>query len=718
MKTQILILIIGLVCGYQSVYSQNNCSGFPATNLVNISTGFNDQTGTLNLPTTQETEWKLVSAPSGTGIVFPAPCFVITPISAWGQFAGLSQWISPFQQPDYNEVSASPFVFERYFCVSQTSQVNINFELMCDNDAEVFIDNSTNPIISATNTSIWYFSLVNKQTYSSPHTLAAGVHKIKIKLYNSSPVAMGFTLNGSVCGSHVYNNITCYPKGTVCGTIVNSCIGNADPAMNPGMPNISVQLLNNLGGLLSTVVSDNYGNFCFPPQNPGTYTVQQSNITNQTFPATGANYTFTVTPGSHQITNFANCFSTIKGKKYNDVNCNGLYDANDVPMAGWQIKLKDNFGTVIATTTTNAAGNYFFNGLGAGINYNVSEVNQAGWSQTSPTATGHNVTLTAGQIVSKDFFNCIDPCIINPGISFTSNFCMFMFKPVLPSYINQSQVAYVHWDFGDGNTSTELNPYHFYDALGSYIVELDITFYNGSSCCKKNVEIKVDVRELCKEYCKYDADIAFNSDGCFYNFYPDMYFVGWPIANIHWDFGDGTTGSGFNVSHSYLLGTYNVCMTIIAKPNKNADEECCTYKVCRLINVSKEGCCVEDRARAQVNNRINFNSDNFAENKLDYYENKTNQINESKSSELIYLDQNNPNPFQENSQINFYIPLKVKDAKILIKNLEGKIIKAVQINKREEGSITIYGSDINDGIYIYNLVLDDVVYESKKMVKN
>ncbi len=61
--------------------------------------------------------------------------------------------------------------------------------------------------------------------------------------------------------------------------------------------------------------------------------------------------------------------------------------------------------------------------------------------------------------------------------------------PLDVTFTNHSMgvINSVIWDFGDGTTSTELNPTHTYDTLGTYTVNLTVTTPDGAS-----TEIKVD----------------------------------------------------------------------------------------------------------------------------------------------------------------------------------------------------------------------------------
>ena len=83
----------------------------------------------------------------------------------------------------------------------------------------------------------------------------------------------------------------------------------------------------------------------------------------------------------------------------------------------------------------------------------------------------------------------------------------------------------------------------------------------------------------------------------------------------------------------------------------------------------------------------------------------------------IILDQNQPNPFKENTTVKYNIPANVKSAQILFYNSKGNVINTVEINTKGEGSLLVYGSDLSSGIYTYTLLVDGKVIESKKMIK-
>jgi len=83
----------------------------------------------------------------------------------------------------------------------------------------------------------------------------------------------------------------------------------------------------------------------------------------------------------------------------------------------------------------------------------------------------------------------------------------------------------------------------------------------------------------------------------------------------------------------------------------------------------------------------------------------------------IVLDQNLPNPFAESTQINYVLPDDVLNAKMLFYDMNGRIINEVTINERGNGTLTVYGENLEKGIYTYSLIADGKLIATKKMVK-
>jgi len=99
--------------------------------------------------------------------------------------------------------------------------------------------------------------------------------------------------------------------------------------------------------------------------------------------------------------------------------------------------------------------------------------------------------------------------------------------------------------------------------------------------------------------------------------------------------------------------------------------------------------------------------------KLKSLANIGNDVIELSSAELF---QNVPNPFNQSTTIKYVLPTIESSAMINIYDLQGKQIKNYNITQPGEGEIEIPGSSLNPGIYIYNLIKDRQVIDSKQMI--
>jgi gliding motility-associated-like protein len=127
--------------------------------------------------------------------------------------------------------------------------------------------------------------------------------------------------------------------------------------------------------------------------------------------------------------------------------------------------------------------------------------------------------------------------------------------PVNVTFTNTSQtsgtVTYL-WDFGDGGTSTAINPSHSYTTIGTYTVKLSIQSPGGCTSIKQ------------KTFNLSSKEVTFTG--------PSSVCVGSvatftqtsspaPLSQT-WNMGDGTTYSTPTVTHTYNgMGTYNVTLT-------------------------------------------------------------------------------------------------------------------------------------------------------------
>ena len=145
----------------------------------------------------------------------------------------------------------------------------------------------------------------------------------------------------------------------------------------------------------------------------------------------------------------------------------------------------------------------------------------------------------------------------------------------------------ITWTFGDGSTSHDVNQVHTYAQPGTYTVCLRVkkTSSNSTAPC---------VREICKTIvlqnpnpCTLLANFTWTATS---GNAQTIYFTNTSTGasttdSVRWTFGDGTSSSQYNTSHTYVqAGTYTVCLRM-QKRNPNGTLSNCISEKCQTITV-------------------------------------------------------------------------------------------------------------------------------------
>ncbi|MFT5279304.1 MAG: hypothetical protein ACI9P8_000940 [Bacteroidia bacterium] len=80
------------------------------------------------------------------------------------------------------------------------------------------------------------------------------------------------------------------------------------------------------------------------------------------------------------------------------------------------------------------------------------------------------------------------------------------------------------------------------------------------------------------------------------------------------------------------------------------------------------------------------------------------------------LEQNQPNPFRENSVIKYYLPAGTTSAQLQISDLNGSILKAFELQGKGFGQVLISGGSLGAGTYLYTLTINGNPIDSKRMM--
>jgi serine-aspartate repeat-containing protein C/D/E len=223
------------------------------------------------------------------------------------------------------------------------------------------------------------------------------------------------------------------PPGSISGSVFvdtdEDC--NFDAGEQP-LAGVTITLLDRQGNLVARTQTDNNGQYQFIGLRPGEYRVLESQPAGylqggQKAGSGGGNDTMpdvisaiNLSAGARLIEyNFCEIPpASIAGSVFVDLDDDGLFDANEDPIAGVTVELLDTSGNAVRSTQTDSAGNYSFTGLRPG-QYTVRETQPAGYFQGGQRAGsgGGNATtadlisqinLAAGsQLVDYDFYETI-----------------------------------------------------------------------------------------------------------------------------------------------------------------------------------------------------------------------------------------------------------------------------------------------------------------------
>jgi hypothetical protein len=97
-------------------------------------------------------------------------------------------------------------------------------------------------------------------------------------------------------------------------------------------------------------------------------------------------------------------------------------------------------------------------------------------------------------------------------------------------------------------------------------------------------------------------------------------------------------------------------------------------------------------------------------------DNKSAETEEIVPSGIAMLGKNRPNPFSENSSIEYFLPTDVQIATLYIYDLQGKQLKSILVTGRDYGQVTIHGSELQPGMYHYSLIADGKIVGTEQMV--
>jgi PKD repeat protein len=181
------------------------------------------------------------------------------------------------------------------------------------------------------------------------------------------------------------------------------------------------------------------------------------------------------------------------------------------------------------------------------------------------TPTGNNFGSHPSRIAR---IRLVPPGIRLPAVDLVPAFSFTPSSPgqgqtvVFDAQESEGTIAQYRWEFGDGDTASGETVSHAFSDVGSYVVRLTLVDPGGRS---KSVSRSITVGQGAAPTAEFafspanpqpNDDVRFNASASFAA-------PGRTIVSYSWDFGDGSTGSGAQVTHRYTRErSYNVTLTV------------------------------------------------------------------------------------------------------------------------------------------------------------
>ena len=293
----------------------DNCTDFTCEEecqaaVIDLSTGVDFIDGSLLPIGEYDGGWVMISGPDMT-LNYPQPGYVLNPNSAWSDQLN-AQFISPFANTDNNMGFDIPYLFERKFCICESTTVELDVQALVDNFIEVGLYDQDGVLIQ---------QLIDIQTNSTnnfqiptpsntTHQLQSGTYSIRAGLRNDSAVSMGFALEASLTGAGLIESGCCSPFQYITGTIFEDITCDSIYSMSTDLiiSDVQINLYDSTGELVDQTLSDGFGFYTFFDLVPGDYEIEQEPIEDYMLTLGSVGVSLTVDPNSVSSNiDFGNC---------------------------------------------------------------------------------------------------------------------------------------------------------------------------------------------------------------------------------------------------------------------------------------------------------------------------------------------------------------------------------------------------------------------------
>jgi len=94
------------------------------------------------------------------------------------------------------------------------------------------------------------------------------------------------------------------------------------------------------------------------------------------------------------------------------------------------------------------------------------------------------------------------------------------------------------------------------------------------------------------------------------------------------------------------------------------------------------------------------------------------RISADMPTERLGLLSTSPNPFTTETTITFQLPATSQRAAILIHNVQGQLLRTIDVSANTEGRVLVNRKELAVGVYVYSLVVDGTSLTAKRLVVN
>lgn len=206
-------------------------------------------------------------------------------------------------------------------------------------------------------------------------------------------------------------------SGHVCVALPGFDCFSTEPNSKSPLPGVKIELVNASGAIVATTFTGTDGTYQFDNLPSGVYSILQTqplNLldggsragtvagTNVGQAVSGTRIELIPLGGGQQGINYDFCeilSSSIAGNVYEDADGDLVRDPGEVPISNILIELLDGNGSVVASTRTDAAGNYQFQNLRPGT-YTLRETQPAGYLQGGQKAGSEGGNDSVADLIS------------------------------------------------------------------------------------------------------------------------------------------------------------------------------------------------------------------------------------------------------------------------------------------------------------------------------